>query len=145
MFNGVSKCIPTVSILYFGLFNPFHYCLLPFTSHPHIFQQLSVHILISSTFIDVMFYGVANALLFSFPFPPFLSSIEYCHYYKLVIHISLYMIMYVFVYMFIYLTHMKENMWLFSFWTWLMSLNMMSFNCIHLSSNYMTSLFLMAK
>jgi hypothetical protein len=35
-----------------------------------IFQQLSTHILISSTFTDVMFYDIVDALLFSFPFSP---------------------------------------------------------------------------
>jgi hypothetical protein len=25
MFKGVSQCVPTVDILYFGPFNPFHY------------------------------------------------------------------------------------------------------------------------
>jgi hypothetical protein len=45
-----------------------------------------------------------------------------------------------FVYMFIfwlYLPHRRENMWPFSFWTWLTSLNMMFYNCIHLPSNHM--------
>jgi hypothetical protein len=44
---------------------------LPPTPIP-IFQQLSIHFLISSTFTDVMFYDIVDALsLFSFP-----SSIE---------------------------------------------------------------------
>jgi hypothetical protein len=38
------------------------------------FQQLSIHIAISSTFTDVTSYDI-DALSFSFPFPPFLSSI----------------------------------------------------------------------
>jgi hypothetical protein len=52
MFKRVSQCMPTVGILYFGLFNPFHYSPLPFYLPPPIFQQLSVHILVSSTFTD---------------------------------------------------------------------------------------------
>jgi hypothetical protein len=47
---------------------------------------------------------------------------------------SLHSIVLVFVYMFIfciYFSHMRENMQLLSFWTWLTSLNMMSSNCIY--------------
>jgi hypothetical protein len=54
---------------------PFFCSPLPFYPSP-IFQQLSVHIIISSTFTDVMFYDIVDALSFSFPFPPSLSSIE---------------------------------------------------------------------
>jgi hypothetical protein len=72
MFKGVSQCIPTVSILYFGPFNPFHYTLLPLYFPRPIFQQCSVHILISSTFTGVIFYDIIDALSFSFPsFPEF--------------------------------------------------------------------------
>jgi hypothetical protein len=109
-----------------------------------IIQQLSVHILTSSTFTDVIFYDITDDLSFSFLFSLSLSSTELFQYYKRVLHLSLYMIILVLLYMFIfwiYLPHMAENMWLFSFWAWLTSLNMMSFNCIHLPSSHM-SLFL---
>jgi hypothetical protein len=70
MFRGVSQCILAMSMLYFGSFNPFHYSplllYLPFPS----FKQLSIYILISSTFTDVMFYNIVDALSLSFPFPP---------------------------------------------------------------------------
>jgi hypothetical protein len=39
MFKGVSQYILTVSILYFGLFNPFHYSPLPLPSHPPFFNS----------------------------------------------------------------------------------------------------------
>jgi hypothetical protein len=67
MLKGVSQCMSTVGVLYFGLFNPFHYSPLPLYLPPPIFQQLSIHILISSTFTS---YGIWNyrcsITLFSF-------------------------------------------------------------------------------
>jgi hypothetical protein len=64
MFRGVCPLW-----LYFDSFNPFHCSPLPFMSHPPIFQQLSVHILIS--FTTVTFYDTVDTLAFSFPFPEF--------------------------------------------------------------------------
>jgi hypothetical protein len=57
-------------------FNPFDYAPLPFYLPPLIFQQLSIHTLIFSTFTDVMIYDFVDALPFSFSFLPSLSSIE---------------------------------------------------------------------
>jgi hypothetical protein len=73
VFKGVSQCTPAVGVLYFGPFNPFHCSPLPLYLPPSIFQQLSVHILVSSTFTDVMFYDITDVLsFFSFPsFPQF--------------------------------------------------------------------------
>jgi hypothetical protein len=62
MFKGVSQCVPAISLLYFGPFSPFHCSPWPFSLPPLIFQQLSVHILISSTCTDVMFYDITDAL-----------------------------------------------------------------------------------
>jgi hypothetical protein len=53
IFKEVSQCMPTVSIIYFGPFNPFHYSPYPlphtpppffiaFNTHPHI---IYLHIL----------------------------------------------------------------------------------------------------
>jgi hypothetical protein len=95
--------------------------LLPLTP---IFQQFLIHILISSTFTYVMFYDIVDALSFSFSFPPSPSSIEQFHYYKHVLHMSLYMIMFAFVHMFIiwiYLPRMRESMWLLYFWSWILT------------------------
>jgi hypothetical protein len=50
-------------------FNPFHYSPLPLYLPPPIFQQLSIYILIPSTFTDVMFYNIVDALSLSFPLP----------------------------------------------------------------------------
>jgi hypothetical protein len=76
-----------------------------------------------------MFSNIPDALSFSSPFPLSPSSIEYFHYYKHALYLSLYMIVLVFVYMFIfgiYLPYMRENLQPVSFWAWLASLNMMS-------------------
>jgi hypothetical protein len=76
MFKGVSQCMPSVGVLYFGPFNPFHYSPLPLYLPP-IFQQLSIDILISSAITDVMFYFITDAPSFSFLFPLSPSSLEY--------------------------------------------------------------------
>jgi hypothetical protein len=76
MFKGFIDVSPLR--VHFSLihFNPFHYSLLPLYLPLPIFQQLSVHILISSTVTDVRFYDITDALSFSLPFPPSPSSIE---------------------------------------------------------------------
>jgi hypothetical protein len=79
---------PAMSLHYFGPFNAFHCSPLPLPSPP-IIQQLSVHILMSSTCTDVMFYDITDALSFSFPFPPPSSSTEQFHSYKHILHPSL--------------------------------------------------------
>jgi hypothetical protein len=56
-------------------FNSFH-CSPLFLYLPPTFSTAFIHILISSTFTDVMFYDITDALSFSFPFPLSLSSIE---------------------------------------------------------------------
>jgi hypothetical protein len=125
MLKGISWCIPAVLILYFGSLNP----SLP----PLLFQQLSIHIVITSTFTDVMFYNTVHALSF-LPFLPSSSAIEQFHNYKHILSMSLYEIIFVFMYMFIfwiYLPHMRENMQPLSFWIWITSL-IQSSNCIHL-------------
>jgi hypothetical protein len=63
-----SSIISAVSIFCFTPFNPFHY---PFTP---IFKQLSIHIFILSTFTDITFYEIFDALSFSIPFPPSLIN-----------------------------------------------------------------------
>jgi hypothetical protein len=64
--HGVSQCIPTVGILYFDSFNPFHYSPLPLYLLPLHFEQLSIYILRFSTFTDVMFSNITGALPLSF-------------------------------------------------------------------------------
>jgi hypothetical protein len=66
MFKGFSQRIPTLSILYFGLFSLSISLPYPFTSYSPVFQKLSVYILVSSTFTDVMFYNIIDALSFFF-------------------------------------------------------------------------------
>jgi hypothetical protein len=93
MFGRACLCMPIVSILYFALFNSFYYSPLPLYLPPPLFWQLSMHILTSSTFTELLFYIITDALSFSFPFLLSPSSIEYFHYYKYVLYMSLYMIM----------------------------------------------------
>jgi hypothetical protein len=121
IFKGVSQCIPTVNTLYFDQFNTSITLPSPCLS-PSIFRQLSIHILIYSTFKDVTFYDIVDALSFSSSFPPSQSSIVEFYYYKHVLHIRLHMVMFGFVYMFIfciYIPHMRENTQPLSSWTWL--------------------------
>jgi hypothetical protein len=52
-FKGVSQCMYTVGVLYFGLLNPFEYSLLPpavFNTHPYI---LYPHILYYSILLKL--------------------------------------------------------------------------------------------
>jgi hypothetical protein len=99
MFKGVSQCVPTVSILYFGPFNPFHWSLLPLYLPLPIIQHLPIHIIVSSTWKDVIYFNIVES--FSFPFPAFLNSRE-VPLLQTHLHISLHMIMFVFVYMVIF-------------------------------------------
>jgi hypothetical protein len=67
--RGVS-IMSTVSVLYFGLYNPFEYSLLPLYLPPPSFQQLSIHILMSSTFTSYgMWYYWCFMILFLSLFP----------------------------------------------------------------------------
>jgi hypothetical protein len=43
IFKGVSQCMPTVSILYFGPFNPFHYSPLPLYLPYHFSTAFKTH------------------------------------------------------------------------------------------------------
>jgi hypothetical protein len=144
MFKVMSQCLPIVSVLHFGPFDPFYFSPLTLYLPTPILQQLSIHILISSTFTSyVMWYYWCSVILFSFPSSPELhtvvpllqtcSSSEFVHDYACFC---------VYVYLWIYLPCMREHMQLLCFWSWLTSLNMMSSNCIHLPSNHVSSLWL---
>jgi hypothetical protein len=98
--KGFSTC-PTVSLLHFGRFNSFCYFPLLLSSPTAIIQQLSKHIILSSTCTDVKYFNIAGALsLFSFPFFPEFHRVGPL--YRHVLHLSLYMVMLVFVHMFIF-------------------------------------------
>jgi hypothetical protein len=132
-FRGASQCMLSVHVLCFGLFNPSEYCPL------HLyFQQLSIHICISSTFTSV----VCNIMVFFFflAFPEFHRVVILLQACSTIDHVWFC----VYVYLWIYLPHMRENMHLLCFWSWLTLLNMISSNCIQLPSNPM-SLFLAAE
>jgi hypothetical protein len=91
----VSQCMPTMSTLYFGPFNPFYYSPLLLNLPPPIFnsfQYTSPYLLPS----HLMLHYWCSIIHFSFPsFPKF-------HCYKYVLHLSLYMITCVFVNVFIF-------------------------------------------
>jgi hypothetical protein len=100
--------------------------LTPFLPPP-IIQQLSIHIIMSSTSTDcnTFLYCWLSIFLPSFPSSPRCHTVvPLLHTF---LHIGFYIIMLVFMYMFIfciYLPHMRENMWPLSFWTWLTSLTL---------------------
>jgi hypothetical protein len=96
MFKGVSQCVPTDSLLYFGQFNPFHLLSLLLHLPSPTFQQLSVH-RVSSTFTSYVLH-ITDALSFPFPFLLSPSSTEKFHCHKHVLHLSLCMTMLVFEY-----------------------------------------------
>jgi hypothetical protein len=85
--------------------------LLSFYFPPLIFQQLVVHIPVSSTLTDVMFHNITDALSFC---------------------LSLFLLVFVYFIFWIGLPYKRENIWPLCFWAWLTSLNMMSSNCIYL-------------
>jgi hypothetical protein len=62
MFKGVSQCMPTVAC--FTLVHLIPSIILPYTFTPTpVFQQLSVHILIVSTFTGVTYYNIVDDAL----------------------------------------------------------------------------------
>jgi hypothetical protein len=85
-----------------------------------------------------MLCNITDALSFFFPFFLSLSSIKYTEF------VCDHACFCVYVYLWIYRLHMKENMHLLCFWSWLTKLNIMSSNYIQLPSDPM-SLFLVAE
>jgi hypothetical protein len=140
----------STGVLYFGLFNPLENSplslYLPTPPPPSVFQHLSIHILISSTFTSyVIWYYCCFIILFSLPsFPEFHRVVILLQTYSTTEFVYDHVWFCVYIYLWIYLPHMRETMHLLCFWSWLTSLNMMSSNCIHLPSNPMP-LFLVAE
>jgi hypothetical protein len=135
MGKGVLQCVPYVVIIYFGSFNLFHCSPLPLYSQSPIIQQLSMYNLTSSTFTDVMFYYITDALSSTFPFLLSPSSLlQTCSTYAFAYNHGGFVHMFIFC---VCLPCMRGNMLPLSFWVWFTLLNMMSFNCIHLPSNHM--------
>jgi hypothetical protein len=95
-----------------------------------------------------LFYNIDDVLsFFSFPsFPEFhriVPLLQTCSTYVFIYdHACVCAYMFVF---WICLPHMRGIMEPLSFWTWFTSLNMMSFNSIHLPSIHMLLFFLMAE
>jgi hypothetical protein len=126
------------------VFSPFKYSPLPLYLLPvPVFQQLSIYILISSTFTS---YGMRYYWCSIIPF----SILSFPEFHRVVLRLQTcfttafvydHACFCVYVYLWICPPRMRENMHLSCFWSWLTSLNMMSSSCIHLPSNPM-SLFL---
>jgi hypothetical protein len=70
MFKGVSLCIPTASILYFGLFNPSITLPYPFLSHTPFFNNFQYKSLYS-LLPQMLCFMILLTLSFSFPFSKF--------------------------------------------------------------------------
>jgi hypothetical protein len=69
IFKGVFQCIPTMSILYFDPFNPFHCCPLPLLSHPpffNSFQCISLYPLPSHMLHFTILLTCYHSLLFTY-------------------------------------------------------------------------------
>jgi hypothetical protein len=115
MFKGVFQCMPIVTVLYFGLFNPFEYAPLPLYLLTPVFQCLSIHILISFTFTSCgLQYYCCSIILFSFlSFPQFYRVVILLQSCSTTEFIYDHACTCVYVYLWLYLPHMKENMRLF--------------------------------
>jgi hypothetical protein len=119
--------------------------ILPTSSHPHYSTAFSA-------FSYAFFLNWCNVFKYyslSISFP--LKQSHYCKYIYgkcIYTHMYVYVIMFVFVYLFIfwiYQPHMKENIQLLCFWTWLTSLNIMISTSIHLPANNIISFLFMAQ
>jgi hypothetical protein len=147
MFKGVSRCVSLCEYTLFWSLQPLVFLSLPFLPIPHYSAAFSAYLYVVYSHY-IMYSDIVDFLLLSSPFPLPSTTIKELHYCKHVLHKNVYMTIFGFVYMFIfwlYLVHMRKNMQSFSFWTWLISLNMMSSNFIHLPSNHTVSFFLMAE
>jgi hypothetical protein len=112
MFKRISLCIPAMGIFYFCLFNPFHYSHLPLYFSHSLFQQFSIHILISSTFTlsqtlcFTILLMLSHSLYLSL-FPRVPNTITNMFYILVCIWSCLFLYMFIF---WIYLPHMRKNM-----------------------------------
>jgi hypothetical protein len=112
MFKEVSQCTPSVDVLYFRLFNQSLWLLSLSPLCPtSVFLQLSVHILLSTTFT---FYGMryywCSVILFSFPsFPEFhrvVPLLQTCSTSEFIYDNAGFCL---YVYLWIYLPHMRKK------------------------------------
>jgi hypothetical protein len=74
MFQGLSPCVPTVSLLYFSPFNPYHFSLLPFYLPPPNFSVAfnTYPYILYLHRCYVLWYLWCSIMLVSFPsFPEF--------------------------------------------------------------------------
>jgi hypothetical protein len=133
----VAQCMISVSVFYFVRFNPFKYSSLSLCFLSPVFQQFSIHIIISSTLTSYgMWYYWCSVILFSFPsFPKYNRLVPLLHKYSTPEFACDHACSCIYVYLWIYLPHMRENILVLCIWSCLTSLSMISSNCIYLSSN----------
>jgi hypothetical protein len=144
MFKGVPQCMPTVGVLCFTLVcsTPSITLPYPFTYHPRFSTVLNTHPYI--LYLHILCYVILLMLyhsLFLFPRVSQNSSTVTNMFY-------IWFFIWPWLFLCICLSLDRSSMYetkhaAFVFWSWLISLNMMSSNCIHLLSNPM-SLFHMA-
>jgi hypothetical protein len=92
IFKGVSWCIPTVHILYFGQFNSFHYSPLPFSPTSYYSTAFSTYCCILYLHpCNAFWYCLLSIILFSFPSSPefhrIVSLLQTCSTYNFVYHV----------------------------------------------------------
>jgi hypothetical protein len=111
----------------------------PFTSQPPHFLTVfdtQPHVL----YLHILWYEYywCSVILFSFlSFPKFHRVAPLLQIFSTIEFVYDHACFWVYVYLWIYLSHMRENICLLCFWSWLTSLNMVSSNCIHLPLNPM--------
>jgi hypothetical protein len=119
MLKRVSQCIPAIyKCTLLWSIQPLSLLSLPLLYPSPMFQQLSIHILIFSTFTNVKCYDIVDALhSLSFPsFPKFHCAVpllQTCSTYRFV-YGHVYFCVYVYVFQ-VYLLHLREIMQPLSF------------------------------
>jgi hypothetical protein len=79
-FKGLSQCMPTVGVLYFSPFNPFHYSVLPLYLPPRFSVAFSTHPYV--LYLHILGYMILLMRYHSLFLSCFLSFIEYFHCHK---------------------------------------------------------------
>jgi hypothetical protein len=147
VFHRVSQCVPLW--VYFTLV-----CSVTSTALPYPFvSNPSPHFSIALKYNPyilclhrcyVLQYCQCSVILFPCPsFPKFHKVVSLLQTFYVGVYIWSSLFLHICFIFWKYLPCMRENMWPLCFWAWLISLNMMSSNYIHLLSNNV-SLFLMA-
>jgi hypothetical protein len=132
---------PNFTLLWFVQALPFT-IPYPFISHLPFSTAFSTHPYNLYLHRCYVLYYWCLMILFFFPsFPKFhrvVPLLQTCSTFEFINDHAFFVYMLIF---WMYLPYMKENIWFLFFWDWITSLNMMSSNCIHLSSNHVIILY----